>query len=88
MGRDQEWWGAYGRNVVILSVLWLLYSFLVILGPGGFGYWSATLATACLTAPGLVAEVGFGLIAMGSSKAMTTADLGRGEVSAPEIARH
>ena len=88
MMRDPERRSAYGRNVNILAVLWLIYPVVVILGPDGFGIWSATLATAAITILDLVSKVGFGLIAMASSKTITAADLARGEVSPAEISTH
>ena len=58
----------------------------MLAGPDGLGVLPALYATAALTVLDLVAKVLYGLIAMFGSKAITSADLIRGEVSAVEIA--
>ena len=58
--RDPERRGAYTRNVGIPAVLWLLYPVIVILGPDGLQYWTATFATACITLLDLTAKVRHG----------------------------
>jgi bacteriorhodopsin len=86
--RDQVRRDVYVRNAIILTVLWLIYPVLVLAGPDGIGVLSPTSATAGITVLDLVAKVVYGLIAMVGSKAMTSADLIRGEVSAAEITTH
>lgn len=86
--RDAERSGTYSRNVGILAVLWLLYPIVVILGPDGLGFWTATFATACITVIDLAAKVGYGFISMAGSKRITDADLARGEVSPAAISTH
>jgi bacteriorhodopsin len=86
--RDSERRSAYNRNVGILAVLWLLYPVIVILGPDGLEFWSATFATACITLLDLTAKVIYGFISMGGSKTITSSDVSRGEVSAAEISTH
>jgi bacteriorhodopsin len=86
--RDPERHAAYDRNVVILSVLWLIYPIVVILGPDGLEIWTATLATACITVLDLTAKVVYGFISMAASKRITDADLARGEVSAAMVSTH
>jgi bacteriorhodopsin len=86
--RDPERRAAYGRNVAVLTVLWLVYPIVVVLGPDGLQLWSATLATACITILDLVAKVGYGLLAAAGSKRITDADLGRGETAAAPVSSH
>ena len=86
--RDSERRSAYGRNVVILSGLWLLYPVLVFFGPDGTYLWSATLTTALIVILDLVSKVVYGFISMGSSRKITDADLARGEVSPAMITTH
>lgn len=86
--RDAERRGAYGRNVVILAVLWLLYPILVILGPDGTMLWNATFATACITILDLAAKVVYGFIAMGGTRKVTDADLARDDVTPALLATH
>ena len=86
--RDAERRSTYNRNVVILSVLWLLYPVVVILGPDGLEIWTATLATACITIIDLVAKVVYGFISMAGSKRITDADLERGDVSPAMVSTH
>ena len=86
--RDQVRRDAYVRNVILLTVLWLIYPLLVLAGPDGYGVIAPALATAALTVLDLVAKVAYGLVAMVGSKAVTSADLIRGEVSAAEIVTH
>lgn len=69
-------------------MLWLLYPVIVILGPDGLEFWSATFATACITLLDLTAKVIYGFISMGGSKTITSSDVSRGEVSAAEISTH
>jgi bacteriorhodopsin len=83
--RDEARSRAYARNMPVLSVLWLLYPIVVVLGPDGLGTWSPVLATACITVLDLVAKVGYGFMAAAGSKAITDGDLRRNEVKpAPE----
>lgn len=86
--RDQVRRDAYVRNTVVLTVLWLIYPVLVLAGPDGLGILGATPATAGLTVLDLTAKVAYGIMAMFGSRAITTADLVRGEVSAAEITTH
>ncbi len=86
--RDAERRSAYNRNVVILSVLWLIYPIVVILGPDGLEIWTATLATACITVLDLVAKVVYGFISMAGSRRITDADLARGDVSPAMVSTH
>ena len=86
--RDSERKSAYGRNVLILSCLWLLYPIFVFLGPDGIYAWSATLTTAVIVILDLTAKVVYGFIAMAGSKKMTDADLARGEISPAMISTH
>lgn len=86
--RDEQRRSAYNRNVVILSVLWLLYPIVVIFGPDGLQTWTATFATACITILDLTAKVGYGFISMAGSKKITGSDLQRGHVSDAAISTH
>lgn len=86
--RDQVRRDAYVRNTLVLTVLWLIYPVLVLAGPDGLGILPATPATAGLAVLDLVAKVAYGIMAMAGSRAITTADLVRGEVSAAEITTH
>ena len=86
--RDQVRRDAYVRNTLLLTVLWLIYPVLVLAGPDGLGLLAPTPATAGITILDLVAKVVYGLIAMVGSKAITSADLIRGEVAAAEIVTH
>lgn len=88
LGRDQVRRDVYSRNVAILTVLWLLYPVLVLLGPDGLGMWPAALATPAIAILDLVAKVAYGIVAMFGSRQVTTADLIRDEVSSVEIATH
>jgi len=88
MARDPERRAAYTRNLGILTVLWLLYPVVVILGPDGLQFWEATFTTACITVIDLAAKVGYGFISMAGGKKVTDADLARGEVSSASIATH
>jgi len=87
-GRDQVRRDAYVRNTIVLTVLWLIYPVLVLTGPDGLGILGSTPATAGLTVLDLTAKVAYGIMAMVGSRAVTTADLVRGEVSAAEITTH
>jgi bacteriorhodopsin len=86
--RDQVRRDAYVRNTILLTVLWLIYPLLVLAGPDGLGLLAPTPATAGLTILDLVAKVVYGVIVMLGSKAITSADLIRGEVAAAEITTH
>ncbi len=92
--RDQVRRDAYVRNAILLTVLWVLYPVIVLLGPDGTGLLGPnsligpTVATAALTVLDLVAKVGYGVLAMFGSKAVASADLIRGELQAAEIATH
>lgn len=86
--RDDARRSAYNRNVPILSVLWLLYPIFVILGPDGLGYWSATLATACITIIDLLAKVAYGFLSAAGSKKAADGDLLRNETSAATVTTH
>ncbi len=88
MARDSERRGAYTRNVLILSVLWLLYPVFVFLGPDGNYAWSATFTTAVIVILDLTSKVVYGFITMIGSKKITDADLARGEVSPAMISTH
>lgn len=86
--RDQVRRDVYVRNAGLLTVLWLVYPVLVLLGPDGLGLLAPTSATAGITILDLAAKVAYGLFAMVGSKAITSADLIRGEVSAAEVVTH
>ena len=86
--RDAERRRAYGRNLPVLVVLWLLYPVIVILGPDGLRIWSPTLATACITILDLAAKVGYGLLSMAGSKAIAGADVKRAAPTAAAIEIH
>lgn len=86
--RDDARRSAYNRNLPILSILWLLYPIVVILGPDGLGYWSATLATALITIIDLVAKVAYGFLSALGSKKATDGDLLRNETSVAAIKTH
>ena len=86
--RDSERRSAYGRNVLILSALWLLYPIFVFLGPDGIYAWSATFTTAVIVILDLTSKVAYGFISMAGSKKITDADLARGEVSPAMISTH
>ncbi len=88
MARDAERRAGYIRNLGILTVLWLLYPVVVILGPDQVQFWGATFTTACTTAIDLVAKVGYGFISMAGGRKVTDADLARGEVSPASISTH
>ncbi len=86
--RDSERQRAYGRNLLVLSVLWLLYPIFVFFGPDGLYTWSATFTTAAVVILDLTSKVVYGFIAMSGSKAITDADLARGDVSPAMISTH
>lgn len=86
--RDGERRSAYRRNMLILSGLWLLYPVLVFFGPDGIYAWSATVTTALIVILDLTSKVVYGFIAMVGTKAITDADIARGEVSAAMISTH
>lgn len=86
--RDQVRRDAYARNVIILTVLWLIYPLLVLAGPDGLGLLAPLPATAGLTVLDLAAKVVYGVISMLGSRAASSADLIRGEVAAAEIATY
>ena len=85
MARDDARRRAYSRNLPILGVLWLLYPVVVILGPDGYGVWSALFATASLTIIDLAAKVGYGLVATAGTKLVVDGDLARGEGASQAI---
>ena len=86
--RDDARRSAFNRNLPILTILWLLYPVIVILGPDGLKSWSPVLTTACVTVLDLVAKVVYGFIGMAGSKLATDGDLGRGEVEASPVSTH
>ena len=86
--RDDARRDAYARNLPILTVLWLLYPIVVVLGPDGLGWWSATLATACITIIDLLAKVGYGFLSMAGTKRVTDGDLSRNETTPAAISTH
>ena len=86
--RDDARRSAYARNLPILTVLWLLYPIVVVLGPDGLSWWSATLATACITIIDLTAKVAYGFLSMAGSKKATDGDLRRNEASPAAISTH
>ncbi len=83
--RDQVRRDTYVRNAILLTVLWLIYPVLVLAGPDGLGLLAPTPATAGIAVLDLVAKVAYGLVALIGSRAITSADLIRGEVSAAEV---
>jgi len=86
--RDGERRSTYGRNVIILSALWLLYPIIIFFGPDGIYAWSATVTTAFITILDLTAKVAYGFVSMGGSKTITTADLARHDASPAMISTH
>lgn len=54
------------RNV--LTVLWIVYPIIWILGPEGFGVLSVGVETACFAIVDLCAKVGFGIILLGAGQ--------------------
>ncbi|MGI3784538.1 MAG: bacteriorhodopsin [Janthinobacterium lividum] len=68
---------AYGRNAVILAVLWLVYPVVVALGPHGAGEISNVTETGWIVIVDLLAKVAYGLVFSHDSKIITDGDLVR-----------
>lgn len=79
---------AYGRNALVLAVLWLIYPVVVGLGPHGAGVISPTTETGWIAVVDLLAKVAYGLIFSHDSKIIATGDLHRGEVVAEPVVEH
>jgi len=83
--RPPERRSAYGHDVAVLAVLWLLYPVVVLLGPDGLGVWSEATHTGSLTVIDLLAKVGYGLLTIAGAARIATAELARGEVKAKPV---
>lgn len=61
----------FTRNATILSVVWLAYPVVFLVGPEGIGAMSLTLTIACYTILDLIAKVAYGILSLGAMRRKT-----------------
>ncbi len=61
----------FTRNATILSVVWLAYPVVFLIGPEGIGAVSLTLTIACYTILDLIAKVAYGILSLGAMRSKT-----------------
>lgn len=78
--RDAARSSAYGRNLLLLTGLWLLYPIVDLLGDSGTKVWGPVVTTAVLTILDLLAKVVYGFLATAGTKKIAEHDLSSGLV--------
>ncbi len=71
----------YRRNAAILSVLWLIYPFILAVAPDGLGVVSETFSVLFIAVLDVVAKVVYGLLTIVADNRATETDLAEGTVT-------